>query len=350
MKRTILITGGAGFVGSNLALRLSREGAQVRIFDALLRPGSEHNLRMLQGKSGVEFIRGDVRDRAQVTAAVDGVDEIYHLAAQVAVTSSVVDPRADLETNLLGTFNVLEAARMSPLRPFFLFTSTNKVYGDLQALPIVERGSDYAIDGQETISEDQPLDLHSPYGCSKGAAEQYVRDYARIYGLPTVVFRMSCIAGPRQFGNEDQGWLAHFIYRVQEGRSITIYGDGKQVRDVLHVADLVEAICAARAHRQQTAGQIFNIGGGPERAISLRDVLPLIEAQVGRPARIAYAPARGGDQKIFIASHARFSALTGWQPTKSLSQTIADIRAWRTENFELFSDPHAIAVAEGMAS
>ncbi|MFL6307975.1 MAG: NAD-dependent epimerase/dehydratase family protein, partial [Candidatus Sulfotelmatobacter sp.] len=237
--RTVLITGGAGFIGSNLAERLlAVPGTRVRIFDNLSRAGVEHNLRWLRSLSGgdqLEVVTGDVRDARAVQRAAYDASAIYHLAAQVAVTSSVSDPAHDFDVNARGTFNVLEAARRSDHSPFILLTSTNKVYGSLSRLPVEVRGSHYAaaVSDFHGVNESEPLDFHSPYGCSKGAADQYVRDYARIYNLPTVVFRMSCIAGPRQFGNEDQGWVAHFLYSVLSGRPITIYGDGYQVRDIL---------------------------------------------------------------------------------------------------------------------
>ena len=338
MNRRVLITGGAGFIGSNLAKALLREGAFVRVLDNLSRPGVEHNLRMLKGLgSRFEFVQGDVRDRHTADRAARDVDEIYHLAAQVAVTTSIRDPRTDLETNLLGTFNVLEAARKSQRQPFLLFTSTNKVYGELAELPVCQRDRRYGFADREAVNEREVLDFHSPYGCSKGAAEQYVRDYARIYGLPTVVFRMSCIAGPQQFGNEDQGWLAHFLYCAIEDRKITIYGDGKQVRDILNVADLVRAVTLARQHCDQTAGEIYNIGGGPRNAASLLEVLEMIERVTGKRVRTTFEAARRGDQRIFIADTTRFSRVSGWSPQRSLAQTIDDILEWRSCNVALFS-------------
>jgi CDP-paratose 2-epimerase len=339
MNRRVLITGGAGFIGSNLAKALLRDGVPVRIADNLSRRGVEHNLRMLREIGGdLEFVDGDVRDRNVVDRVVGDVDEIYHLAAQVAVTKSIDNPRADLETNLLGTFNVLEAARRSGRQPFLLFTSTNKVYGELNHLPVHVRERRYEFSDREAVDEHELLDFHSPYGCSKGAAEQYVRDYARIYGLPTVVFRMSCIAGPQQFGNEDQGWLAHFLYSALEDRTVTIYGDGKQVRDILNVADLIRAIALARQHQDRTAGQIYNIGGGPGNAASLLEVLQIVERVTGKRVQTNLASARQGDQRIFIADTSRFSKVTGWSPERSLLQTIDDIVGWRSSNAALFEE------------
>jgi CDP-paratose 2-epimerase len=332
--RTILITGGAGFVGSNLAERLLGEpGTRVRIFDDLSRRGVEQNLAWLQGLAGsrLEFVRGDVRDRMAVRKAAEDADEIYHLAAQVAVTTSIDDPRNDFDINAVGTFHVLEAARLSGRRPFVLFTSTNKVYGSLHGVPVSVSGQRYCAKDVtfRGVTEAEPLDFHSPYGCSKGAADQYVHDYARIYDLPTVVFRMSCIAGPRQFGTEDQGWVAHFLYSVLEGKPITIYGDGYQVRDVLHVADLVDAMQAARENRERTAGQVYNLGGGPERAVSIVEMLDAIAEETGARPELEYAPVRPGDQPLYISDTGKLTAHTGWRPRRSCAETLAAVhRFW----------------------
>jgi CDP-paratose 2-epimerase len=341
--RNILITGGAGFIGSNLADRLLADPtARVRIFDNLSRQGVEHNLQWLRGREGsdrLEFVRGDVRDFASVYGAANDASEIYHLAAQVAVTTSVDEPRSDFETNLLGTFNVLEAARRSGRRPFLLFTSTNKVYGSLENVPVAVDGSRYcALDTSfKGVSETELLDFHSPYGCSKGAADQYVRDYARIYDLPTVVFRMSCIAGPRQFGNEDQGWVAHFLYSTLEGKPITIYGDGFQVRDVLHVYDLVDAIVAARMSTEKTSGQVYNLGGGMERAISVIEMLRMIGVEGGTNPNLRHRLTRPGDQPLYISNTDKLEAHTGWRPQFSNKQTLEAIHRFWKDNRNLFS-------------
>ncbi len=335
---TILITGGAGFIGSNLAQRLLAEPTnRVRIFDNLSRRGVEHNLawlRSLRGANRLEIVQGDVRNAKAVTQAVRDVSEIYHLAAQVAVTTSIDAPENDFEINAQGTLRLLEAARRASLKPFIIFTSTNKVYGSLEGVPVHRAGLRYeavASDFQG-VTEHEPLDFHSPYGCSKGTADQYVRDYARIYNLPTVVFRMSCIAGPRQFGNEDQGWVAHFLYSALAGRPITVYGDGRQVRDVLHVHDLVDAMIAAREHRNTTRGQIYNLGGGPARATSVRELLATVEAHIGRPLDLQYRDVRPGDQPLYVSNTAKVERDTGWRATRSLQQTIADIRSFWTEH------------------
>lgn len=338
--RTILITGGAGFIGSNLAERLLAEpNTRVRVFDNLSRNGAAHNLHWLQsvgGKKQLEIVKGDVRDARAVRNAVAGVSEIYHLAAQVAVTTSVGDPQQDFEINARGTLNVLEAARLSGRKPFVLFTSTNKVYGSLKRISVEVESTHYkaSLDSFRGVNETEPLDFHSPYGCSKGAADQYVRDYARIYGIPTVVFRMSCIAGPRQFGNEDQGWVAHFLYSVLDGRPITIYGDGYQVRDVLHVHDLIDAMTAARAAVDQTRGQIFNLGGGVERAISVLEMLSEIERKTKRTPQLRYSQVRPGDQPLYITDTSKLERYTGWRACRSVRQTLESIYDFWLQNRE----------------
>ena len=329
--KTVLITGGAGFIGSNLAERLLEEaGTRVRIFDNLSRRGVRRNLDWLRSKADrtrLEILEADVRDAAAVRRAARDVSEIYHLAAQVAVTTSVTDPRTDFEINAMGTFHVLEAARASGRQPFVLFTSTNKVYGSLEGVPVKVRGTRYVAQSTKFngVDEGELLDFHSPYGCSKGAADQYVRDYARIYGLDTVVFRMSCIAGPRQFGNEDQGWVAHFLYSVLEGRTITVCGDGFQVRDVLHVHDLIDAMMAVRAARKRTRGQVYNLGGGMSRAVSVVELLRECERRTGMPLRLDYTAVRPGDQPLYISDTHKLESQTGWKARRSIDAILEDI-------------------------
>ncbi len=336
--QTALITGGAGFIGCNLAQRLLQEtNLRVRIFDNLSRRGVQHNLawlRGLRGASRLDIVQGDVRDARAVNEVTRDATEIYHLAAQVAVTTSVDDPLTDFEINALGTFRVLEGARRSSRKPFVLFTSTNKVYGALERVPVRSAETRYEVvtSGFQGVTEDENLDFHSPYGCSKGTADQYVRDYARIYGLPTVVFRMSCIAGPRQFGNEDQGWVAHFLYSALAGHPITVYGDGHQVRDVLHVHDLVEAMLAAREHRRTTRGQIYNLGGGVSRSVSVIEMLRSIESRLGRPLDLRFSATRPGDQPLYISDTRKLERDTGWQPQRSLDDIISNIRSFWNEN------------------
>ena len=337
-ERRVLITGGAGFVGSNLAAHLLRRtSAHVTIYDSLARPGVEQNLVWLESLAApgrLAVVRGDVRDRTALAKAAEGATEIYHFAAQVAVTSSIADPLEDCNTNVLGTLHVLEAARLSRHKPLVLFTSTNKVYGSLDGVPVERVGDRYAFAdaGFRGVPETHPLDFHSPYGCSKGAADQYVHDYARIYGVPTVVFRMSCIAGPRQLGTEDQGWVAHFLYSALDGKPVTIYGDGCQVRDILHVHDLVDAMDRVAAERGKVAGQVFNVGGGYSQSVSVRQALAMIEQQTGLAIDCRYAEARPGDQQIYISDTAKLFAHTGWQPARKLDLIFADIAAfWREE-------------------
>lgn len=333
--RMVLITGGAGFIGSNLAERLLQTPeTRVRIFDNQSRAGVARNISWLKSKAhgNLDIVEGDVRDFEAVRAAVEGVTEIYHFAAQVAVTTSLDDPASDFQVNALGTFNVLEAARKSSLRPFFLYTSTNKVYGALESVPVVADGTRYQAKDPlfSGVNEFQCLDFHSPYGCSKGTADQYVRDYARIYELPTVVFRMSCIAGPRQFGNEDQGWVAHFLYSVLTGKRITIYGDGLQVRDVLHVHDLVDAMVKVREQSATTSGQVFNVGGGPQRSFSVMEMLHSIEQVTGKTVRLEHREVRPGDQPLYISDTSKLEQLTGWKPRRELTTILGDIREfWR---------------------
>ncbi len=340
--RSVLIFGGAGFIGSNWAQRLLEQTeAKIHIFDNLSRRGSRHNLEFLQklaGKSGrLQITIGDIREQAKVQRAVRPATEIYQFAAQVAVTTSVSDPRLDFDVNVGGTFNILEAARTCGNKPFLLFTSTNKVYGDLSGTTAVAQGTRYVSpEASRGTSENQPLDFHSPYGCSKGAADQYVHDYSRIYGLPTVVFRMSCIAGPRQFGNEDQGWVAHFLYSALLGNPLTIYGTGLQVRDVLNVADLCQAFDAVRVNKDKTRGEIYNVGGGAKNTISLMELLQEIESFTGRKVQYHRESLRPGDQLVYVTDHGKLTGDTGWQPEVSVRQTLESIRDWFKKNRDFF--------------
>jgi CDP-paratose 2-epimerase len=331
--RSIVIFGGAGFIGSNWTERLLRTTeARVHVFDNLSRPGARHNLEHLKkvaGRNGrLQITVGDVRDASRVSSVVKHATEIYHFAAQVAVTTSLVNPRLDFEVNLGGTFNVLEAARQHGKNPFLLFTSTNKVYGNSGVGEARAEGRRYVAEGCKGADERQSLDFHSPYGCSKGGADQYVRDYARIYGLRSVVFRMSCIAGPRQAGSADQGWVAHFLYSALERKPLTIYGDGRQVRDVLHVGDLLCAFEAAYARREVTAGQIYNIGGGAGNAVSLLELMERVEQLTGERPGHDFGQARAGDQLIYVTDHGKFSRHTGWQPRAGVDEILASIYQW----------------------
>lgn len=306
-RRPILVTGGAGFIGSNLADRLAAAGHDVLVYDSLARPGVAANLDWLQARhrGRIHPVVADIRDAALLREAVQASSAVFHLAAQVAVTTSLDRPREDMEINLLGTFNVLEAAHGCETPPPVIFASTNKVYGDLGdvELRLGEEGYvpvDPAIRAHG-VDERRPLDFHTPYGCSKGAADQYVLDHARSFGVPAAVLRMSCIYGERQMGTEDQGWVAHFLIRALEGRPITLYGDGQQVRDVLDVQNAVEAYLAAWRNIDTVAGRAFNLGGGPSNAISLRMLIAHIGELTGTPVQIVESDWRPGDQRYFVA-------------------------------------------------
>jgi len=329
-----LVTGGAGFVGTNLVHRLVEEGQRVRILDNLSRPGVEQNLRWLRACHGaeVEVDVADVRDRFAIRRALTDADQVFHLAAQVAVTTSLDDPVDDFEVNALGTLNLLEELRRLAEPPPLVFTSTNKVYGTLADLPLELDGDRWeptsAAIRSRGLDETRPLDFCTPYGCSKGTADQYVLDYAASFGLPAVVFRMSCIYGPHQHGTEDQGWVAHFLLRALAGEPITIYGDGAQVRDVLWVGDLAEAFVRARDDAGALAGQPFNIGGGPENSTSLLEVIDLIGGILGRRPRVEFAPERPGDQRYYVAATERLRRATGWAPQVGVAEGVDECVRW----------------------
>jgi CDP-paratose 2-epimerase len=340
-NRQALIFGGAGFIGANLARHLLLEtSARVHLFDNLSRKGVQHNLQQLKRISGMSgrlrVTIADVRDASAVERVVRDTTEIYQFAAQVAVTTSLSDPRIDFETNCVGTFNVLEAARKAGNQPFLLFTSTNKVYGEMAQEPLQATAKRYAYADRQSVSEEQPLDFHSPYGCSKGAADQYVREYSRIYTLPAVVFRMSCIAGEMQHGNEDQGWVAHFLYRALQGSPLTIYGDGRQVRDVLYVGDLMRAFDMARRCIRVTNGQIYNIGGGQKNTVSLIELIEEIEQLLGEQLELTMNPRRPGDQLIYVSDYSKFMRHTGWEPKFPVGQTLAAIFDFWKKHPEIF--------------
>jgi CDP-paratose 2-epimerase len=329
-----LITGGAGFIGSNLADALLSSGEEVVILDNFSRAGVERNTRWLTARHGaaVSIERGDVVDADLVAELVRGARRVYHLAGQVAVTTSVRDPRLDLQANILGTFNVLEAARALPEPPAILFTSTNKVYGELDWIPIAKEDDAYGFeDGSVGVTETAPLDFHSPYGCSKGAADQYVRDYARIYGIPTVVFRMSCVYGARQVGTEDQGWVAHFARALLEGFPITIFGDGCQVRDVLWVGDLVDGMRVAIDRAMEVPGEVYNIGGGTENAVTVRRVVDHLMEITGTRVPVEMAEWRPGDQRIYVSDTSKAARLLGWRPTTPWRLGLERLVGWLGE-------------------
>ena len=325
-----LVTGGAGFVGCNVANALLEDGRRVVVADNFARPGTEANADWLRRRHPDRlWIRGvDVRDADAVAELAGGASAIYHLAAQVAVTTSVCEPREDLEVNLTGTFNVLEGARAASPQPPVIFASTNKVYGALDHMEHVRTPDGYRFRGVDGVDERAPLDFHSPYGCSKGAADQYVRDYARIYGVPTVVFRMSCIYGEHQHGTVDQGWLAHLGRSVLARRPITIYGDGLQARDVLWVGDLVRAMRAATARAQALSGAVFNIGGGPENVTSVRDAVDTLMQLTGSKVAVRTADWRPGDQRVYVSSLRLARERLEWRPTVGVREGLGRLVRW----------------------
>ena len=341
MTKNYFITGGAGFIGSNYVSRLLERGEKVIIYDNLSRVGSTRNLAWLQGKYGekaFQLIEGDVRDAELLTVSIHSADVIVHLAAQVAVTTSVTNPREDFEINAQGTFNALEAARLSERNPVFLYASTNKVYGGMEDVQVVEDATRWKYANLPLgCPETQPLDFHSPYGCSKGAGDQYVRDYARIYGLPTLVMRQSCIYGPRQFGVEDQGWVAWMIIAAVTGRPLTIYGDGKQIRDILNVDDLLNAYDAGIDRIAAVKGQVYNLGGGPANTMSIwTEFGPLLEKMLGKPVPVQRSDWRPGDQKVFVADIRKAERDLGWKPKVGVSEGVGMLFEWVKENKNLF--------------
>jgi CDP-paratose 2-epimerase len=332
--RPILVTGGAGFIGANLADRLAGQGHDVIVYDALRRPGVERNLAWLKSRHGarIQSVVADVRDASLLAQAVRDAKAVFHFAAQVAVTTSLDDPREDFEINVLGTLNLLEAARRAQAAPPVIFASTNKVYGDLDDLQFVLGGEGYQpADSQlrtHGIAEQRPLEFHTPYGCSKGAADQYVLDYARSFGVPTAVLRMSCIYGERQMGTEDQGWVAHFLIRALEGKPITLYGDGHQVRDILDVRDAVDAYLAAWRRIERIAGSAFNLGGGPANAVSLNSLLAYIAELTGKGPSIRFADWRAGDQRYFVADARAVRTALGLDAPVPWRSGVAKLAGW----------------------
>jgi len=341
MSDNYFVTGGAGFIGSNYVARLLERGERVTVYDNLSRAGAPRNLKWLQEKFGekaFDLVVGDVRDAGQLVVSARSADIIVHLAGQVAVTTSVVKPREDFEINALGTFNVLEAARLNQRNPIFLYASTNKVYGGMDDVKVVEKGERWEYEGLPFgAPETQPLDFHSPYGCSKGTGDQYVRDYSRIYGLRSVVLRQSCIYGPRQFGVEDQGWVAWMIIAAVTGKPITIYGDGKQIRDLLHVYDLLDAYDAVIRNIDRVQGDVFNLGGGSENTMSIwTEFGPRLEKLLGRTLPVARGDWRPGDQKVFVADVRKAQRLLGWKPKYDVDKGVRQLFDWVNENRTLF--------------
>jgi CDP-paratose 2-epimerase len=337
----LIVTGGAGFIGSNAAATWMRRGHQVVVLDNLSRRGTDTNLEWLRGQGPFGFERCDIRDAPSLQAAFDkhaDARAVVHLAAQVAVTTSVTDPRTDFDINALGTFNVLEAVRRSCPEAAVLYASTNKVYGALHQAEVREAGGRYQFAHHEHgISEDEALDFHSPYGCSKGAADQYVLDYARIYGLRTVSLRQSCIYGRRQFGIEDQGWVAWFTIAALLDKPISIYGDGKQVRDVLFVDDLCELYDACIENIDRVKGNAYNVGGGPENQLSLLELLADLRRRTGKPLAVTFSAIRPGDQPVFVADVRKAQRDLGWRPRTSVERGLSALVEWVAANKGLFS-------------
>lgn len=336
--RPVLITGGAGFIGTNLAHRLASSGHRVLVLDNLSRPGVERNLHWLRKTHGrrIQIEVGDVQDSHLLRTAVARASQVFHFAAQVAVTTSLTNAVNDFEINARGTLNLLEAIRAMDDPPPLVFTSTNKVYGGLSDVTLRVQNNRYEPEDPDLrangISERRPLDFHSPYGCSKGAADQYVLDYARTFGIPAVVFRMSCIYGLHQFGTEDQGWVAHFLIRALQNQPITLYGDGMQVRDILFVDDLVNAFLLAQQNMPVLSGQAFNLGGGPQNAISLLELLDLLQTLHGARPDVRFGAWRPGDQRYYVTDTARFRTATGWTPAVAAHEGIRRLYEWLRDN------------------
>jgi CDP-paratose 2-epimerase len=333
-RRLALITGGAGFIGTNVAARLLQSGLRVRILDNLSQAGVETNLQWLCSTYGscVDPVIADIRHRPAVRAALDGVSQVYHLAAQVGVDSSFADPILDFSVNAGGTLNLLEELRAHAAPPSLLFTSTKRVYGGLEDVDLVREGDHYVPASPRTrdcgINERRRVAFQSPHGCSKGAADQYVLNYARMFGLPAVVFRLSCIYGPHQFGTARHGWVAPFIARALKDQPITIYGDGLQVRDLLFIDDLVDAMITAHDRIHDTAGEAFNVGGGPQCSISLIELVNLIEKLDRRRPHVEYKIWREADQRYYVSDTRKFRAATGWQPRTTLDVGLSALYDW----------------------
>lgn len=337
--RPVLVTGGCGFIGCNLADRLAARGNEVIVLDNLTRAGVRENAQWLKARHGerIDIVTADIRDSISVIGAVREAGAVIHLAAQVAVTDSIADPVADFEVNARGTVNVLEAVRLhNPAAPV-LFASTNKVYGrlidDTQIARADQRYQPINSKLAGGITENAPLDFYSPYGCSKGTADQYVRDYSRVFDLQTVVMRMSCIYGPRQFGTEDQGWIAHFLLSALRGDRLTIYGDGYQVRDALHVSDAADAWLAALDHIALVRGRVFNLGGGPSNSVSLLELIALLKELTGRDVAHSFADWRPGDQPWYVTDTSALSNALGWRPKIPLREGLISLHEWLASRF-----------------
>ncbi len=339
----LLITGGCGFLGSNLAAHALTQGIELCIFDSLYRHGSQSNLQWLRGLGAFDFSHGDIRNANDVQRVIAQFkpDAIFHLAGQVAMTTSIANPRMDFEVNALGTLNLLEAVRAYTPEAVIIYSSTNKVYGDLEQYKYGETDTRYVcMDKPEGFDEQTPLDFHSPYGCSKGSADQYLRDYHRIFGLKTIVFRHSSMYGGRQFATADQGWIGWFCQMAAETRAglrrtpFSISGNGKQVRDVLHATDMISLYFSTLNHADATTGQAFNIGGGIANSLSLLELFSLLEHEIGQPLQYAKLAPRESDQRVFVADIGKMSRLTGWAPHMSAQDGVTQMLSWVTSQLK----------------
>lgn len=337
--RRLLVTGGCGFIGTNLAEYFTQRGWSVTVLDNLSRKGAVENLLWLREQyPQIRFVHADIRtDHQLLKTEVADADAVFHLASQVAVTTSFKNPREDCEINAIGTLNLLEAIRAAGVNPAFLYASTNKVYGGMEDVAVELQGTRYQYrDLPQGIPEDRYLDFHSPYGCSKGAGDQYTRDYARVYGLNTVVMRQSCIYGPRQYGITDQGWVSWFMVAACGGQPMTIYGDGKQVRDILYSSDLARAYELAVENMDRVRGQIFNIGGGAENTLSILELLEYLERKLGRSIAHAFDRWRPGDQPCYVSDIRKAKAVLSWEPAVSKEEGLDKLFAWVQEHLDEF--------------
>lgn len=339
----VLVTGGLGFIGCNTAASFARDGHEVVVWDTKYRVGTSLNQRWLESVADVQYEYVDITRGGMVYGKMhnQGYEVIIHEAAQTAVTTSVDDPDYDFQANVVGTYNVLRTAQRQDPQPIFIYASTNKVYGALTHYPVVEEQSRWEFEDQTLrrcgMSESAALDPISPYGCSKLAGEHYVRDFCRMYGIPTVSFRQSCIYGPRQLGGTDQGWLAWFVLAQCVGYPLTIFGDGKQVRDMLYVDDLVDAYKLAIEHIGITRGQVYNIGGGVANSVSIWRELSRMMGWREEPKFEGWRP---GDQKIHTTDNGKFHAATGWAPSTPIRQGIDEVKVWTLQNLEALQHLH----------
>lgn len=337
IEKPVVITGGAGFIGTNLAARLLEQGHRVIIIDNLSRSGSKKNLQWLLDNysNGLQVSICDIRDSFKIPELLKTAGIVFHFAAQVAVTKSVENPVEDFKVNVEGTLNILESIRRAENPPFLVFTSTNKVYGNLSDVKLVEKDLRYQPVSElysKGINESTLLDFQSPYGCSKGSADQYILDYCRTFDVPASVFRMSCIYGPHQYGTEDQGWVAYFLFRIIQNLPLTIYGDGKQVRDILYIDDLLEAFEMVVKYKDSCNGHAFTIGGGPSNSISILECIQLLQKQCAKFPPLSFAPWRNGDQHYYVSDISKFNNLTGWRPSVDLESGISRLYQWVSNN------------------